>query len=73
MQFVEDVTVGGSIQLIYGPMFSGKSSELLRRIRRNTVAKRRCLVIKYSKDTRYSTDNLATHDRYGHSGFCVRV
>jgi len=63
MQVVEDVTSGGSIQLIYGPMFSGKSSELLRRIRRNTVAKRRCLVIKYSKDNRYSTDNLATHDR----------
>jgi len=55
---------GGQIQLVIGPMFSGKSSELLRRIRRYTIAKRTCMVIKYSKDTRYSNDNLATHDLY---------
>jgi thymidine kinase len=53
----------GEIQLILGPMFSGKSTELLRRIRRYTIAKRKCLVIKYKKDTRYSEDSLATHDR----------
>lgn len=55
---------GGEIQLIIGPMFSGKSSELLRRIRRYTIAKRRCIVIKYSKDTRYSHENISTHDWY---------
>ncbi len=54
----------GEIQLILGPMFSGKSTELLRRIRRYTVAKRKCLVVKYKQDTRYSQESLATHDRY---------
>eukprot|EP00041_Stephanoeca_diplocostata_P015195 m.288391 g.288391 ORF g.288391 m.288391 type:complete len:226 (+) comp19960_c0_seq11:177-854(+) len=53
----------GSIQLILGPMFSGKSTELLRRIKRYSIAKNRCLVIKYINDTRYSKDRVSTHDR----------
>ena len=53
----------GSVALILGPMFSGKSTELLRRIRRYTVAQRKCLVVKYSRDTRYSTEKMSTHDR----------
>jgi len=40
------------------------TTELLRRIRRYTVAKRKCLVVKYKQDTRYSQESLATHDRY---------
>ena len=53
----------GQIQIIFGPMFSGKSTELLRRIRRFTIANRTCLVVKYKNDTRYSEENMATHDR----------
>ena len=56
-------TANGSISLIFGPMFSGKSTELLRRVRRYSVANHRCLVIKYKADTRYSDENLSTHDR----------
>jgi thymidine kinase len=44
----------GSIEIIYGPMFSGKSSELLRKIRRFEHAKKRCLVINYQHDNRYT-------------------
>ena len=54
----------GEIQVIYGPMFSGKSTELLRRIRRYTAANKQCLVLKYHLDTRYDVDNLSTHDLY---------
>lgn len=54
---------GGRCDLILGPMFSGKSTEMLRRIRRYTIAQKHCLVIKYARDTRYSVDKLATHDR----------
>lgn len=54
----------GRCDLILGPMFSGKSTEMLRRIRRYTIAQKHCLVIKYARDTRYSVDKLATHDRY---------
>lgn len=44
-------------------MFSGKTSELIRRIRRLQIAKRKCLVIKYCGDTRYSIDDASTHDK----------
>ena len=59
------VTEDGSIALIFGPMFSGKSSELQRRLRRFTVAKKRCLLLKYSGDTRYDShgEGAVTHDR----------
>jgi len=53
----------GRIEVIFGPMFSGKSTELLRRIRRYTVANHRCLVVKYKNDTRYSDENMSTHDK----------
>ncbi|XP_055264440.1 thymidine kinase, cytosolic [Moschus berezovskii] len=52
----------GQIQVILGPMFSGKSTELMRRVRRFQIAQYKCLVIKYAKDTRYSS-LFSTHDR----------
>nr|XP_048307825.1 thymidine kinase, cytosolic isoform X1 [Myodes glareolus] len=52
----------GQIQVILGPMFSGKSTELMRRVRRFQIAQNKCLVIKYAKDTRYS-NSFCTHDR----------
>ncbi|XP_056405883.1 thymidine kinase, cytosolic [Hyla sarda] len=56
--------IRGQIQVIFGPMFSGKSTELMRRVRRFQIAQYKCLVIKYAKDTRYSKEQLATHDRH---------
>lgn len=53
----------GSIQMIIGPMFAGKSTELLRRIKRYEVAKKKCLLIKYINDDRYSKDCISTHDK----------
>ncbi|XP_040041839.2 thymidine kinase, cytosolic [Gasterosteus aculeatus] len=53
----------GQIQVIFGPMFSGKSTELMRRVRRFQVAQYDCLVIKYTRDTRYSDTGMATHDK----------
>ncbi|KGL77521.1 Thymidine kinase, cytosolic, partial [Tinamus guttatus] len=50
-------------QVIFGPMFSGKSTELMRRVRRFQLAQYRCLLVKYAKDTRYGTAGLSTHDR----------
>eukprot|EP00741_Cyanophora_paradoxa_P016190 tig00000042_g15630.t1 len=51
----------GHIQLILGPMFSGKSTELLRRLRRYGIARKRTMLIKYKKDTRYEADATAAH------------
>ena len=53
----------GSIELVLGPMFSGKSTELLRRIRRYRFAKKNCVVVKYKFDTRYSKEEVSTHDK----------
>ncbi|XP_068117958.1 thymidine kinase, cytosolic-like [Hyperolius riggenbachi] len=56
--------IRGQIQVIFGPMFSGKSTELMRRVRRFQIAQYKCMVIKYAKDTRYNSEQLATHDRH---------
>ena len=57
--FLKDPAATGSIHITMGPMFSGKSSDLLRRIRRMQHAKKRCLLVKYSRDDRYSEVRLA--------------
>ena len=58
-----DETIRGRIEIIMGPMFAGKSTELLRRMKRHEIAGNRCLRIKYAGDTRYSDDSIATHDK----------
>jgi thymidine kinase len=51
----------GRIEVICGPMFAGKTEELLRRVRRALIAGRRVAVIGHALDTRAGTDRLATH------------
>jgi len=51
----------GHIELILGPMFSGKSTELMRRLKRYKVAQYKVMIIKYAKDVRYNDDGIATH------------
>ena len=53
----------GRIELILGPMFAGKSTELLRRLKRLEISGKKCVTIKYINDDRYSADNISTHDR----------
>ena len=53
----------GEIKLITGPMFSGKTSELIRRYKRYQLNKKnKCLLVKYKGDTRYSENEIVTHD-----------
>ena len=44
-------------------MFSGKSTELIRRLKRYQIARYECLIIKYAKDKRYNSECIATHDQ----------
>ena len=54
---------GGWIEVIAGVMFSGKSEELLRRVRRATIAKRRVQVFKSHLDERYAgIYKVSSHD-----------
>lgn len=47
-------------------MFAGKSTELLRRIKRQEISGKKCLSVKYAADTRYSEECISTHDKQEH-------
>jgi thymidine kinase len=53
--------VGGSLEVITGSMFSGKTDELIRRLRRARIARQRVQVFKPSVDTRYEENKLTSH------------
>jgi thymidine kinase len=53
----------GRIDIICGPMFSGKTSELLRRLERLDYANRKYLLIKPKFDNRYSDDAVVSHSK----------
>jgi thymidine kinase len=54
---------GGTLHVITGPMFSGKSSELLRNYERAHLGDRYTIMIKPARDTRSNTDKVETHDK----------
>jgi len=51
----------GWIEVIVGCMFSGKTEELIRRIRRAQIAKQTVAIFKPRIDTRYSSDHIVSH------------
>src|SRR5437899_2135593 len=53
---------GGWIEIIAGGMFSGKSEELIRRLRRALIARQRVQVFKPLIDDRFSTDDIVSRD-----------
>ena len=52
----------GRIEVIVGPMFAGKTTEMLRRIDRAELGRKRVCIMKYGKDQRYSAEKVSTHD-----------
>ena len=50
------------LELIIGPMFAGKSTELLRRVKRHEISGKSCLYVKFAADVRYDASSIATHD-----------
>ena len=52
----------GWIEVICGPMFSGKSEELIRRLRRAEIARQRVQIFKPAIDERYSSDHIVSHN-----------
>lgn len=51
----------GSIEVICGPMFSGKTEELIRRLRRADYAKQSIMAFKHASDDRYAKNEYASH------------
>lgn len=54
--------VGGRIEVICGCMFSGKTEELIRRMRQVQIARQACRVFTPRLDTRYSSNHVASHN-----------
>ncbi len=54
--------MNGITEVICGPMFSGKSEELIRRIRRANISGKNAVVFKPSIDNRYETDCVVSHN-----------
>ena len=62
----------GSVHLILGPMFAGKTTHLLDRVRRlEESAAANVLLLKSDKDTRYARNKVVTHDGRGRECFPV--
>src|SRR5512143_3723674 len=54
-------TGAGWIEVVAGSMFSGKSEELIRRLRRAQIAKQKVQIFKPRLDNRYSEDHVTSH------------
>lgn len=53
----------GWIEVICGPMFSGKSEELIRRLRRAEIARQRVQIFKHNLDARYEASSIVSHSQ----------
>jgi thymidine kinase len=64
-------TTPGWIEVIAGSMFSGKSEELIRRLRRARIARQKVQVFKPEVDTRFSHDHIVSHSEMRHESSTV--
>ncbi len=51
----------GWIEVVCGSMFSGKTEELIRRLRRAQIARQRVAIVKHAIDLRYAEDRIVSH------------
>src|SRR3954464_4564682 len=63
----------GWIEVIAGSMFSGKSEELIRRLRRARIARQKVQVFKPEIDARFSDDHIVSHSEMRHESSNVRT
>ncbi|HEX8773591.1 MAG TPA: thymidine kinase [Pyrinomonadaceae bacterium] len=66
-------TTPGWIEVIAGSMFSGKSEELIRRLRRARIARQKVQVFKPVIDERYSHDHIVSHSEMRHESSTVET
>ncbi len=66
-------TTPGWIEVIAGSMFSGKSEELIRRLRRARIARQKVQVFKPRIDVRYSTEHIVSHSEMRHESTAVET
>jgi thymidine kinase len=61
MDVVKNPANQGWIEVVVGSMFSGKSEELIRRLRRAQIARQKVQIFKPALDTRYAVDHIVSH------------
>ena len=61
---IQETRRRGRIEVICGSMFSGKTEELIRRMKRAKFAKQRVEIFKPAIDTRYSEEDVVSHDSH---------
>src|ERR1700750_883260 len=61
----------GRMEVITGPMFSGKSEELIRRLKRARIARQRVACYKPDIDLRYHRTHIASHSAQTHDALPV--
>jgi thymidine kinase len=54
--------MAGKLELYLGPMFSGKSTELIKNVRLNKVINKKVLILKPNIDTRYDANRIVSHN-----------
>lgn len=59
---IKSHTPSGSLHVICGPMFSGKTEELIRRLRRAKIAKQEVVIFKHARDIRTHVEHIASHN-----------
>jgi len=75
--FIENTSnhsgLGGSVEVICGSMFSGKTEELIRRLKRASYAKLKIKIFKPKIDTRYDETKVVSHDERELDSIPVRL
>lgn len=64
MVYKKNMNQNGYLEVIAGPMYCGKTEELIRQVKRATIGKKKVKVFKHSIDNRYGTDKKL----YSHAG-----
>src|SRR5277367_1873188 len=64
-------TTPGRLEVIVGPMFSGKSEELIRRLKRARIARQRVACFKPDIDLRYHRTAIASHSSHTHEASTI--
>ncbi len=63
----------GFLEVITGPMFSGKTEELIKRIRRHIIAQRKTILFKHHLDVRYVKRNVYSHSKISQKSKVVKT
>jgi len=62
----------GWIEVICGCMYSGKTEELIRRLRRAQLARQKVMIFKHALDTRYDHDKIVSHNEQSLASIAVK-